>query len=214
MRKSRRLTAEQSDRWVLSPPNPDSFLNFTTLFGNSNPVEIEIGFGKGAFLVTTAINHPNINFLGLEHERKYAFITASRLARRNIANCKVLPADGAKVLTLNVLPGSLAALHLYFPDPWWKTRHHKRRIMSTSFLNDVAKSLRSGMPFNMATDVEHYFTQTLKILESCPYLSLKHAWRTRKPSSNDSIVTNFERKAYSEGRTVHRLIAISTFPSS
>lgn len=171
---------------------------------------MEIGFGKGAYLVASATIHPNINFFGLEHEPKYAFLTASRLARRNLSNCKVLAADGSKVLSLNIQPGVLHAVHLYFPDPWWKTRHHKRRIMTPAFLDSVAKSLGQGKPFHLATDVPEYFFNTLKMLENNKNLSLRAAWHSIEAPSSDAIVTNFERKAHAQGRTVHRLIALST----
>lgn len=210
MRKNQRLTPDQTDRWLVPPPNPNSFLNFQTLFGNNRPVEMEIGFGKGAFLVASAEMHPNVNFVGLEHDAKYAFLTASRLARRNLDNCKVLVVDGSKVLNLNVLAGSLHGLHLYFPDPWWKTRHHKRRIMSPTFLTSVARSLAPGMPFHMATDVPEYFLNTLKILENTRSLSLLKVWHSVQLPAENSTVTNFERKAYAQGRSVHRLLAIST----
>lgn len=214
MRKYHRLTPEQADRWVLPAPNPDHFIDFQTLFGNNHPIEVEIGFGKGAFLVQSATNRSNINFFGLEHEKKYTFQTASRLARRNLNNCRVMPADGSKIITLNILPGTLSALHLYFPDPWWKTRHHKRRIITPAFLVSVAKCLGKEMPFHFATDVPEYFFSTLKLLEKNRHLSITSVWHSLEVPSGDSIVTNFERKAYSQGRTVHRFIALSTTCSS
>lgn len=210
MRKYQRLTREQADRWLVPTPNPNSYLNFQTLFGNNQPVEMEIGFGKGTFIVESADQNPSINYFGLEHETKYAFHTASRLHRRNLVNCKVLAADGSKILNLNIIPGSLNALHLYFPDPWWKTRHHKRRIMSSLFLNCVARSLGRGKQFHMATDVPEYFHNTLKLLENNPALTLLKVWHSIQMPPVNSIVTNFERKAYTQGRTVHRLLAISS----
>lgn len=214
MRKNQRLTPQQAERWLIPSPAPNSYLNFQILFGNNQPVEMEIGFGKGSFIVTSAELNPNINYFGLEHEKKYAFHTASRLNKRSIENCKILAADGSKILNLNVMPGSLHALHLYFPDPWWKTRHHKRRIMSPIFLNCVARSLGQGKKFHMATDVPEYFHNTLKIIENNLSLKLFKVWHSIRLSNTNLIATNFERKAYTQGRTVYRLIATSTFASN
>lgn len=195
---------------MLDPPIPGAFLDFQKVFGNKNPVEMEIGFGKGAYLVESATRRPGTNYFGLEHEKKYAYLTASRLARRCLENCRVMAADGAKILGMNVPPGSLRAVHLYFPDPWWKTRHHKRRILTPTFLTCVAKGLGHGHLFHLATDVREYFFNSLKMLETSRDLALLNAWQSGQEPVGDAIVTNFERKALAQGHTIHRLTAIST----
>lgn len=209
MRKPQRLTPEQASSWVPDPPPPDARIDWDRFFPKPGPVELEIGFGKGAFLVASAEKHPHVNYLGIEHERKYAFLAASRLARRGLTNARVFAADGARVLALNIPPHSVSAVHLYFPDPWWKTRHHKRRIMTPNFLVAVATALKPGHRFHMATDVADYFQNTLNILEKCPTLSLQQAWHCREMPPADAVVTNFERKAHAQGRSVFRLIATS-----
>ena len=207
MRKPQRLTPEQASSWVPDPPPPGGLVDWAQFFPKPGPVELEIGFGKGAFLVASAEKHSDVNFLGVEHERKYAFLAASRLARRGLTNARVFAADGSRLLALNIPAQSVSAIHLYFPDPWWKTRHHKRRIMTPAFLMAVAKALKTGHPFHMATDVEDYFLNTLKLLENCSSLSLQQAWHCRDTPPPEAVVTNFERKAHAQGRSVFRLIA-------
>lgn len=149
----------------LRPENlPDSF-NSKETFGRSAPLEIEIGSGKGLFLCTAAAAHPDRDFLGIEIMGQYARFIASRLAKKELPNARILHGDG--VAFLNSVPDeSIAAVHVYFPDPWWKKRHRKRRVMNTSLLASVDRILVPDGRLHFWTDVKEYFDSTLELIQA------------------------------------------------
>lgn len=119
---------------------PSAPVDWAALFGNDHPIELEIGSGKGLFLANAGQSRPDRNFLGVEIAKKYARRAAERIARRGLANVKILPGDARRFLHEFVPAGSVAALHIYFPDPWWKKRHRKRRVFCEPFVDDVARA--------------------------------------------------------------------------
>lgn len=135
-----------------------------TLFGRCAPLEVEIGSGKGLFLRTAAAARPEIDWMGIEVAQKYARFAAAALAKRGLRNANVVMADALRVFA-EVLPDeSLAAVHIYFPDPWWKKRHKKRRVMRESLMRDVERTLQPGGTLHFWTDVEEYFHESLALL--------------------------------------------------
>src|SRR5262249_39543908 len=120
--------------------------NAAALFGREAPVEVEVGSGKGMFLLAASQQRPEVNFLGIELAEKYAEFCAARLAKRKIANACVVSADAGSVFA-EILPDAcLAGVHVYFPDPWWKARHKKRRVMNERFVRHIERALRpSGL---------------------------------------------------------------------
>jgi SAM-dependent methyltransferase len=114
------------------------------LFGNENPVEVEVGFGKGLFLLNAGLSRPDRNFFGVEVVRKYQLYAADRVAVRGLSNVKTCCADAKVVLRDFVPAGSVEDVRVYFPDPWWKKRHHKRRIMNPAFVNQIERVLAPG----------------------------------------------------------------------
>ncbi|NQU76587.1 MAG: tRNA (guanosine(46)-N7)-methyltransferase TrmB, partial [Planctomycetes bacterium] len=119
-------------------------INFATLFSNPRPVEIEIGSGKGTFLLYRAKARSDLNFLGLEWARHYSQYSADRMFRWGLQNVRILRADAAAFLHCCVSDNSLHRVHIYFPDPWPKTRHLKRRLIRSAFIALVHKKLRVG----------------------------------------------------------------------
>ena len=142
-------------------PNP---WNAEALFGRHAPLEVELGSGKGLFLQNAAINQPDHNFLGVEVAHKYAHFTAARLAKRNLNNAISVDGDGLRMFRELLPDDSLAAVHVYFPDPWWKKRHHKRRVLNETFLADVVRTLKSQGRLHFWTDVKEYYDATLKLI--------------------------------------------------
>ncbi len=114
-------------------------IEWPSFFGVSRPVELEIGSGKGLFLANAARKEPGVNYLGIELSRKYALFSAQRLARLKLSNAKVWCGDGRLVLARLVPSESLQAVHVYFPDPWWKTRHKKRRVFTDALVSEIAR---------------------------------------------------------------------------
>ena len=134
------------------------------VFGRRGPLEVEVGSGKGLFLRTAAAARPEVDFLGVEIAGKYARFAAAGLAKRALHNAVVLHGDAARLFDALLPDHALAAVHVYFPDPWWKKRHKKRRVMRPSFVHDIQRTLLPGGRLHFWTDVEEYFETTLALL--------------------------------------------------
>ena len=117
----------------------DAPLRFSDLFGDDRPVEFEVGPGKGLFLVNEARRRPDHGYFGVEYARKYAKLAAERVAKHDLTNVKVAHGDAVQCLSRHVVDSCLAAVHIYFPDPWWKKRHKKRRVFREQFVVEVAR---------------------------------------------------------------------------
>ncbi len=179
-------------------------LAWPEVFGNDAPVDLEVGSGKGLFLANAAAARPSRNFLGIEIARKYAYQAAKRLAKRELTNARMYPGDARDFLARFVLPSSLAAVHIYFPDPWWKTRHRKRRVFCEPFVVDVARALQPQGDFHFATDVEEYFGVMQTLMANHPEFDPQPTPEPHTPEHDLDYLTNFERKYRIEGRPIHR----------
>lgn len=126
------------------------------LFGNDAPVEIEIGSGDGSFLLEEAARRPSINLLGIEHSRSKARRLAARVERQGLPRVRTLHADASCIVRTLLPTASVAAYHLYFPDPWPKRRHTRRRIVTPALVAAFARTLVSGGRLFVATDVYGY----------------------------------------------------------
>jgi tRNA (guanine-N7-)-methyltransferase len=222
VRKPRRLSAEELAPyvWELPPnarrrwadpsqtdtsgceaPNP---INWRDLFGTEHPVEIEVGFGKGLFLLTAAMARPDLNFFGIEIARKYQLYAATRIAVRKLPNVKTCCGDAKRVLQDYVAPDSVAAVHVYFPDPWWKKRHKKRLLFTSEFADLVHRVLQPGGRLHYVTDVGDYFEMVTGLLtKRAGFHSLPPPEPTN-PKHDMDYLTNFERKFRKEGRPIYR----------
>jgi tRNA (guanine-N7-)-methyltransferase len=174
------------------------------LFDRAAPLEIEVGSGKGLFLAAAAAGVPEHNFLGVEIARKYAHFTAAKLAKRGLTNAAILNGDGHRLFSELLPDSSLAAVHVYFPDPWWKKRHHKRRLLNERFLGDVARTLAAGGTLHFWTDVEDYFDATLALVAQ--QTSFDGPLPVpEKPAEHDlDFRTHFERRMRLVGEPVYR----------
>src|SRR5262249_54578576 len=140
------------------------------LFGRAAPLEVEVGSGKGLFLAGAAASRPVHDYLGIEMAAKYARFTAARLVARELTNARIVHGDAKRIFPELLPAHSLAAVHVYFPDPWWKARHKKRRMMSDSFVRDVERTLIAGGRLHFWTDVEEYYQSALTIIAACTRL--------------------------------------------
>jgi tRNA (guanine-N7-)-methyltransferase len=218
VRRSPRLPLEQLTPYLLEPPGlphphrppaerhpPPTPLDWQAIFGNDRPIELEVGFGKGLFLLTEATRRREVNFVGIEVVRKYQLYTATRLARRGLDNVRVVCADARPFLRDWVVPGSVSVVHVYFPDPWWKTRHHKRRLFTVEFAQTCERVLRPSGRLSFATDVEEY-----------AHLVAEEVAQTRlhplpppepgTPQHDLDYLTNFERKFRKQGKSIYRAL--------
>jgi len=174
------------------------------VFGDDNPVELEVGSGKGLFLANAATKHPDRRFLGIELAKKYAKRAAERVAKRGLSNVKILPDDARRFLHEFTPAASLSAVHIYFPDPWWKKRHRKRRVFCEEFVRDVTRVLKPGGDFHIVTDVEEYFGVMLALMAEHPEFLPQPLPKLSTPEHELDYLTNFERKYRIEGRPIYR----------
>ena len=131
-------------------------LDFNALFGNNSPVTIEIGFGNGESLVEQAKQHPENNYIGIEVHTPGVGHCLHRIHQEGLSNLKVMRHDATLVLKQQIPEKSLHCVQLFFPDPWHKRRHHKRRILQQDFADCIHSKLETNGLFHMATDWEHY----------------------------------------------------------
>ncbi len=165
-----------------------------SLFAQSSDLEIEIGSGKGLFMLNESGKHPERNYLGNEIAKKYCKFAAYRLAKFERNNAYMLRGDGLKFFR-ELLPDQCAvAVHVYFPDPWWKERHRRRRVIRPEFIADLERVLVPGGVFHFWTDVEQYFEETVeKLAEHSNLSSPIHVEAT--PAEHDmDYRTHFERR--------------------
>ena len=178
--------------------------NAEAIFGRAAPLEIEVGSGKGLFLRRAAQARPEVDFLGIEVAHKYAQYAAACLAKAGLGNGMVVDGDALRIFR-ELIPGdSLAAVHVYFPDPWWKKRHKKRRVMCESFLHDIERTLRPGGSLHFWTDVEEYFRTTLELLAA--HTKLVGPLPVPETPAEDDMAyrTHFERRVRLAAEPVYR----------
>jgi tRNA (guanine-N7-)-methyltransferase len=174
------------------------------LFGNTKAVEIEVGFGKGLFLVNSAVERPDTNFLGIEIIRKYELYAASRIAGRKLPNAKTCCADAKLIFETYIPPASVSAVHVYFPDPWWKKRHKKRLLMAEEFVRLIAQILVPEGVFHFATDVPDYYAWVQETMALVPALVPLGPPPEVEPTHDMDYLTNFERRFRKIGKPIHR----------
>lgn len=164
------------------------------LFGRTAPLEVEIGTGKGLFLTQAAAAQPDHDFFGIEIAHKYAKFAASRLVKAGCTSARVLSGDGLRLFRESFADNSLEAVHVYFPDPWWKKRHHGRRVMNESSVQQITRTLRVGGKLHFWTDVRDYYEMTLELLaEHTPLEGPLPV--DEKPAEHDlDYRTHFERR--------------------
>lgn len=174
------------------------------LFGHAAPLEIEIGSGKGMFLEAAAAENPEANFLGVEIAGKYAWHAAARLARGKLANAKVLAGDAQQLFRERLPEAAARAVHVYFPDPWWKARHKKRRVMNPALVAAIERTLIPGGALHFWTDVEEYFESALAVLAEHSRL-IGPLPQAERPATHDlDYRTHFERRVRKSGLPVYR----------
>lgn len=173
-------------------------------FGRTAPLEIEVGSGKGLFLQAASARLPQRDFLGLEIGAKYARFAAARLAQKQRENAKLICGDAVRFLREFLPNESVVAIHVYFPDPWWKKRHRKRRVMTAGLVADAERVLRSGGSLHFWTDVEEYFLATMELVTACTNLAGPVPVAESSPEHDLDYRTHFERRTRLNGEVVYR----------
>lgn len=176
---------------------PDASAFWRQVFGNDAAVEIEIGSGDGAFLTAWATLHPERNLLGIERSPSKARRLEARLAVRGPANVRMVQADARCVVASIIPAASVAAYHVYFPDPWPKRGHAPRRIFTPDFVRDLGATLMSDGRLHFATDVETYASVARGyVLASGQFCEIE------TPGAHPGLTTSFARKYRAGGRTL------------
>jgi tRNA (guanine-N7-)-methyltransferase len=172
---------------------------WSSVFGRSGPVEIEIGPGTGAFLLQEAARRPQVNFVAIESSRSRAENLEALVRSRGLTHVRVVHAPAQCVVHHIVPTRSVAAYHIYFPDPWWKRRHHRRRLLTPAFARDVARTLVPGGLVAFATDVDFLWTMAIQCFVGSAGLTL----RELAPPFRRSTRTRFEEKGLRRGATIY-----------
>lgn len=181
-------------------------LDFAKLFDEQRPVILEIGFGMGQATWQIARDRPNYNYLGIEIHAPGVGRLIMDLREHNISNVRIIQHDALEVLRTAIPPESLAGLHIFFPDPWPKKRHHKRRLMQKAVICLMAEKLASGGYLYFVTDIEEYGEFAKNALESCNMLA--NRYEGFAPHQDWRPVTKFEGHAFESGRGTFELVFI------
>lgn len=182
---------------VAHSPQP---LDFTSLFGRKGPVVAEIGSGMGETTVHIAAENPDADYLAIEVHAPGVGSLLRRIAEEGLTNVRVVQHDAVEVLRDMVPPGSLAAIHVFFPDPWPKKRHHKRRLVQPAFAELAASRLAPGGRLHVATDWQEYAERILEVLTATP--GLRNAAEGFAPRPPWRPETKFERRGRRLGHGV------------
>lgn len=182
--------------------------DFAALFGNPHPVEIEIGIGKGTFITEQARARPDINFIGIEWARWFWRYASDRLRRNGCTNARTVRAEAGFFLNEFVPPASISVLHIYFPDPWPKARHHKRRLIQPAFMRLAGRVLKPGGRLQIVTDHQGYFEENIEPhVRSSPEFRIVDYNRPGSAGEGEFVGTNFERKYRREARPFYAIAA-------
>lgn len=204
-----RLTSAQSQalerlaaRYLV--PEDGSVLDFPTLYGRVAPVVLEIGCGMGETTVQIAHENPDTDYLGIEVHSPGVGSLLLRAESAGLDNLRVLQHDAVEVVRERIAPATLSGVHIYFPDPWPKKRHHKRRLIQPAFVALLATRLRPGGYVHLATDWEEYAQQMLAVLSADPSLVNQAAGFAPRPAWRP--LTKFERRGLALGHGVRDLL--------
>lgn len=186
------------------PYEADKKLDFADVFHNANPVLMEIGFGDGEATHQMAERNPDMNYLALEVYPPGVGALLDVVHEKKLANVCIIRHDAAEVVENMIADGTVSGFHIFFPDPWQKKRHNKRRLINSTFVSILADKLKAGGYIYCATDWEDYALQMQDVLRKEPGLSSPFASFVEKPNA---IVpwrpqTKFERKGIAVGRTI------------
>lgn len=194
--------------WPLYGLDSRQPLDKQTTFGRDAPLILEIGFGNGESLAQMAAAQPENDYLGIEVHRPGVGHLLLKIDERCLTNVRIYNDDAMEMLSRNIRDASLAGVNLFFPDPWPKKRHHKRRLVNPDFIKRVASKLERGGFFHAATDWEDYAQHMLSVLGACPELENREGGGAYAPRPDHRPLTKFESRGQRLGHGVWDLVYI------
>ena len=204
------LTKLMPDVEALLPPDLPEPWDAQALFGRVVPLEFEIGSGRGLFITQAARAVPDHDFLGVEISNKYARQCAVLIHKKQLPNAKMVCGDAEAVLRDHIADQALVAVHIYFPDPWWKRRHRKRRIVNETVIELVHRKLVPGGKLHFWTDVEEYFQAGLRSIAHVPGFDGPFEVDEQNVEHDFDYRTHFERRTRLNEQPVYRSLFLKT----
>jgi tRNA (guanine-N7-)-methyltransferase len=180
--------------------------DFNQTFARSAPIVMEIGFGMGQSLIEMALNEPEKDFVGIEVHRPGVGACLAAAADQEVTNLRVYAHDAVDILADCIADASLARMQLFFPDPWHKTRHHKRRIVQPEFVQNLRTKLAIGGVFHMATDWQNYAEHMLEVMSHAPGYKNLSVTGDYVPRPEQRPLTKFEQRGHRLGHGVWDLM--------
>ena len=193
--------AESSSNFLDIDTRPD----WEELFGNRNPLNLEIGFGVGNFIIEMGIREPNENFIGIDFYHKGIRKVITRIAKYEICNARIVYGDAKEKLPLLFAPEELNRIYINFPDPWPKKRHHKRRLIKPDFIKVLAEKLRCDGEIHIATDHEAYAMEILDFFKKDQLLKNKNGLGTFLFQKEGVPKSKYEKKFINAGERIFYL---------
>ncbi len=186
---------------TVDPSSAEVPINWATIFGQAGPLSIEIGFNRGVFLESLAHREPEVNLLGIEIQRRYCWRLANLFAEAtdSPSNIRLIWADAKLVTDTLLAPGSVQDIYINFPDPWWKKRHHKRRLVDTSYAAELVNILKPGGEIWVKSDVQDIADEIRVALEQQTELTLSQPYE-----ASSKPFTHREQKCTEQGMAIYR----------
>lgn len=190
--------------WFTSMDDFSTEFVWREFWGNDNPIELDIGAGRGLFILKASQENPNRNYLGFEQEFQEGRRAARRFSKRHLSNARMVGGDALTALKKLIPPHSVEAVHIYFPDPWWRRRHRRRRIFTDVLVDLCARALKPLGHLHAWTDVADYFEVMQSLVNHHAEFEPLAAPAERTPKNDEDYHTSFERKKRLAGATIYR----------
>ena len=197
------------DHWLIDYQLPEpgtGVWSLSTEFGNAHDIVVEVGFGMGASLIQMAMDRPDLNFLGIEVHRAGIGSLVADLHDQGINNVRIAPYDAVEVFKTCLADNALAGVQIFFPDPWPKKKHHKRRLIQPEFIQLLLKKMKATGFIHTATDWQAYAEHMLVVLSAEPALANEQADGGFVPRPDARPLTKFEQRGHRLGHGVWDLI--------
>ncbi|EIJ42725.1 tRNA (guanine-N(7)-)-methyltransferase [Beggiatoa alba B18LD] len=206
VRRNGRMTPSQqlayTDLWSHYGIEPDGVLDLNAIFARTQPKHLEIGFGMGDALIAMAQQHPDVDYIGIDVHLPGFGKVLKQIEAEQLSNIRLINGDAVLLLQHHLAIASLDAVYLFFPDPWHKKRHNKRRLVQPDFVELLASRLKVGGLFHLATDWQDYAEQMLQVVEACPHFQNLTAPNSYAPRPADRPLTKFELRGQRHGHGV------------